>query len=86
MMYPPKQVTQDGAAPNGRFGTASYASKGSMAAFVTNVKAMDGLDRTSMEYAQLVDRIRELRPALRALGLFDVMEVRNPEIAAILGV
>jgi hypothetical protein len=59
--------------------------KGAMAAFITHVKALDGLDRTSSEYTLHRDRIRELKPALRAVGLFDVMEVRDPEIAAILG-
>jgi hypothetical protein len=56
-----------------------------MASFITYAKALDSTDRDSREYAMLVDRIRDLAPALRAVGLFDVMAIRDPEVAAILG-
>lgn len=93
MMYPPKSASPEGIAPSraGR-GTSrsantrgSYTSRGSMAAFITYAKALDSTERDSAEHAALVDRIRDLKPALRAVGLFDVMTVRDPEVAAILG-
>ena len=78
MMFSPNPVAQQVPAETG------YVSKGSMAAFITHVKALDDVAPTSAEYATLVNRIRELKPALCALGLFDVMQVRDPRIAAIL--
>lgn len=58
-----------------------------LASFVTYVKALEALDKNHFpdEYATHSDRIRELRPFLRAHGILDVMEVKNPEVAALLG-
>ncbi|WP_228000804.1 hypothetical protein [Nocardia australiensis] len=63
--------------------TASNA----LASFVTYVKALEALDRHHFpdEYATHSDRIRELRPFLHAHGILDVMEIKNPEIAALIG-
>ncbi|MGW5227500.1 hypothetical protein ACWEP5_21445 [Nocardia niigatensis] len=59
-----------------------------IASFVTYVKALEALDRRSFpdEYAEHSDRIRELEPFLRAHGILDVMDIKNPEVAAMLGV
>ncbi|MBF6174260.1 hypothetical protein [Nocardia blacklockiae] len=59
-----------------------------LASFVTYVKAIENLDRTRFpdEYAEHSDRIKELRPFLKAHGILDVMAVKNPEVAALLGV
>ncbi len=59
-----------------------------IASFVTYVKAMEALDprRFPDEYAEHTDRIRELKPFLRAHGILDVMEIKNPEVAALIGV
>ncbi|MBB5917854.1 hypothetical protein BJY24_006766 [Nocardia transvalensis] len=59
-----------------------------LASFVTYVKAIEHLDRSRFpdEYAEHTDRIRELKPFLKAHGILDVMAVKNPEVAALLGV
>lgn len=59
-----------------------------IASFVTYVKALEALDPRSFpdEYAEHTDRIRELKPFLRAHGILDVMDIRNPEVAALIGV
>lgn len=59
-----------------------------LASFVTYVKALEALDRRHFpdEYATHSDRIKELKPFLRAHGILDVMEIKNPEVAALIGV
>ncbi|MFE3058324.1 hypothetical protein [Nocardia sp. NPDC059239] len=59
-----------------------------IASFVTYVKALEALDPRSFpdEYAEYSDRIRELEPFLRAHGILDVMDIKNPEVAALIGV
>ncbi len=59
-----------------------------LASFVTYVKALESLDRRKFpdEYAEHADRIKELRPFLKAHGILDVMQIKNPEVAALLGV
>ncbi|WP_330253884.1 hypothetical protein OG874_04610 [Nocardia sp. NBC_00565] len=58
-----------------------------LASFVTYVKALEALDKHHFpdEYAIHSDRIKELRPFLRAHGILDVMEIKNPEVAALIG-
>ena len=59
-----------------------------LASFVTYVKALESLDRRKFpdEYAEHADRIKELRPFLKAHGILDVMQIKNPEVATLLGV
>ena|SRR5690348_12827672 len=59
-----------------------------LASFVTYVKALESLDRRHFpeEYADHSDRIKELKPFLKAHGILDVMQIKNPEVAALLGV
>ncbi|MFD0000015.1 hypothetical protein [Nocardia sp. NPDC127526] len=59
-----------------------------IASFVTYVKALEALDPRNFpdEYAEHTDRIKELKPFLRAHGILDVMEIKNPEVAALIGV
>ncbi|MFE7742057.1 hypothetical protein [Nocardia sp. NPDC057455] len=58
-----------------------------LASFVTYVKALESLDKNRFpdEYAGHSDRIKELRPFLRAHGILDVMAIKNPEVAALIG-
>ncbi|MEV0295532.1 hypothetical protein [Nocardia sp. NPDC050710] len=58
-----------------------------LASFVTYAKALESLDRNHFpdEYQSNSDRIRELRPFLRAHGILDVMDIKNPEVAALIG-
>lgn len=69
----------------GRSPSATKAN--ALASFVTYVKALEALDKHHFpdEYATHSDRIRELRPLLRAHGILDVMEIKNPEVAALIG-
>ncbi|MEU3464133.1 hypothetical protein ABZ721_29780 [Streptomyces sp. NPDC006733] len=70
---------QEGAEFNGLF-----VRKGSIAAFLANARALESLDPAGAEYRAVAAEIRELGPALDALGLFDVLSVRNPDVAAVL--
>lgn len=58
--------------------------KGSAAAFVANVKQLDGLDPSSAECEQIISQIRTLVPALRAVGIFDVFTLRNSALAELI--
>ncbi|NUS45626.1 MAG: hypothetical protein HOQ24_18295 [Mycobacteriaceae bacterium] len=94
MMYPPKTAGPEHArpVPHDQLNHVNLAGhvpgRGSMAAFITYVKALEGLDKTKNgeEYQLIVNRLQELKPPLRAVGLFDVMDIRSPEVAAIMGV
>jgi hypothetical protein len=68
-------------------GAASAGKPNALASFVTYVKAMESLDRRKFpdEYAQHADRIKELKPFLKAHGILDVMQIKNPEIATLMG-
>lgn len=72
---------------NSMGGSPSSTQVNALASFVTYVKAMEALDRNHFpdEYAIHSDRIKELEPFLRAHGILDVMEIKNPEIAALIG-
>lgn len=57
--------------------------KGMVAAFVANAAAFeDGTVTGAARQAVLAD-IRDALPALRAAGLFDVLEIRNPQLRAL---
>ncbi|WP_159845830.1 hypothetical protein [Nocardia sp. CY41] len=66
---------------------AQGAPGNALASFVTYVKALESLDKNRFpdEYAVHSDRIKELRPFLRAHGILDVMAIKNPEVAALIG-
>ncbi|MQY25417.1 hypothetical protein [Nocardia aurantia] len=59
-----------------------------VASFVTYVKALEDIDRRAFpdEFARHADRIKELKPFLKAHGILDVMTIKNPEIAALVGI
>ncbi|MFF7943754.1 hypothetical protein ACFZC5_28930 [Nocardia gamkensis] len=63
------------------------APSNALASFVTYVKALESLDKNRFpdEYAVHSHRIKELRPFLRAHGILDVMTIKNPEVAALIG-
>ncbi|MFF8902435.1 hypothetical protein ACF082_33745 [Streptomyces lydicus] len=58
--------------------------KGSVAAFVANALRLDELTEGTPEYAALVAQMRELAPALRAIGLNNVFRPRSPAVERIL--
>ncbi len=89
MLYPSHQGAQDGrlALPSQQhYGPGQQSASSALTSFVTYAKAMQDLDEKNfpVEYAGHRDRIRELEPMLRVHGILDVMEIRNPEIAALL--
>ncbi|MFD3746957.1 hypothetical protein [Nocardia sp. NPDC058633] len=90
-MYPSHQGAQDSrlAVPSQQhFGPGQQAvTTSAIHTFVTYAKAIQDLDKNNFpdEYAGHSDRIRELEPLLRAHGILDVMQIRNPDVAALLG-
>ncbi|ATL67023.1 hypothetical protein IU500_35560 [Nocardia terpenica] len=80
---PPRMMSMNQSGPHG-----SATKHNALASFVTYVKAMESLDpkRFPAEYAENADRIKELKPFLKAHGILDVMAIKNPEVAALLGV
>jgi hypothetical protein len=73
---------------NSMGGSQGSNAVSALASFVTYVKALEALDKHHFpdEYATHSDRIKELEPFLRAHGILDVMEIKNPEVAALIGV
>ncbi|QWP76890.1 hypothetical protein J5226_00290 [Lysobacter sp. K5869] len=58
------------------------ARKGSVAAFLANARVLADPAAPAEARAQAERDTRELLPALRALGLFEVMDVRDPRVRA----
>ncbi len=54
--------------------------KGTVAAFLANARTWTRTDAGADERAQAWARIVEDLPALRALGLFDVLEIRDERL------
>lgn len=68
---------------NAEFGGTSVR-KGNVAAFVANARALESDQLDGSEREALIHRLRELVPALRAVGVFDVFELRSPSLRAAL--
>lgn len=56
--------------------------KGTVGAFLINARALTDPETTPAERARAEADALDALPALRALGLFDVMEVRDPALRA----
>lgn len=99
-MYPSQPIAPEGsrhAAPMGgmpgqptrmmQMGGSAASKHNALASFVTYVKALESLDPRKFpdEYAEHTDRIKELEPFLKAHGILDVMQIKNPEVATLLG-
>ncbi|WP_019928145.1 hypothetical protein [Nocardia sp. BMG111209] len=69
-------------------GSQAPSPHNAVASFVTYVKALEDIDRRAFpdEFARHADRIKELKPFLKAHGILDVMTIKNPEIAALVGI
>lgn len=61
-----------------------YVRKGTIAAFIINAKVLDSTLEGSPEYEAAATQLRALKPALDAVGLFDVVTIRNPAVATAL--
>lgn len=57
--------------------------KGSVGAFLANARVLQDLTASTEARTAAVGHIEALAPALRALGLFDVLEVRDPQLRAL---
>ena len=57
--------------------------KGTVAAFVANARALDEAEPGSEVHRELIDALASLAPQLAAIGLFEVFEARNPQIAQV---
>ncbi|MFD4430540.1 hypothetical protein [Nocardia sp. NPDC058497] len=89
MLYPSHQGAQDGrpVVPSQQhYGPGQLSAANALTSFVTYAKEMQDLDEKTYpdEYAAHCHRIRQLEPMLRVHGILDVMEIRNPAIAALL--
>lgn len=56
--------------------------KGTVAAFIANAAAFEDGKLTGAARQTVLADIRDALPALRAAGLFDVLEIRNPQLRA----
>jgi hypothetical protein len=74
----PHDVLPDGA-ETAVFGD-TIARKGSVAAFIANAKLLDSLPVDDPSRPEIVAAIRELVPALNAVGVFDVFDLRSSAI------
>ncbi len=59
--------------------------KGSVGAFLANARLWLNPDTGADRRRQVERHLRELLPALEALGLFELLEVRDPALRAWLG-
>ncbi|MBS1691516.1 MAG: hypothetical protein JST91_04770 [Actinobacteria bacterium] len=58
--------------------------KGTIAAFVVNAKQLTTLDPADPRRPAIRAQLRELGPAVRAVGVLDVFAPRSAEVAALL--
>ncbi len=58
--------------------------KGTVGAFLANVRVLMGTDIPTAEAAALEGDILDALPALKALGLFEIMEVRDERLRGLI--
>jgi len=81
-----KPVKPEDVLPDGDDGTqmyGEYVRKGSVGAFVGNVRALAEVEPSSPQWQEIVAQMRELWPALERIGVLDVFELRDPELRAL---
>lgn len=80
----PEDVLPDGAE------RASFAGlpirKGTVAAFIANAQALRDVEPGTEAHHELIATLKELAPQLAAIGVFDVFEPRDPQIAHLVDV
>ena len=82
MATTPQDVLPDGA--EGTEFHGEYVRKGTIAAFIANAKLLQAVPAGTPEYEDAATQLRTLKPALDAVGLFDVVTIRNPAVATLL--
>ncbi|TFI43438.1 hypothetical protein E4P29_10435 [Rhodococcus sp. 1R11] len=60
--------------------------KGTVAAFVANAHALRDVEPGTEAHDELIATLKELAPQLAAIGMFEVFEPRDPQIAHLVGV
>ncbi|MBY9064790.1 hypothetical protein K7957_17775 [Sphingomonas yunnanensis] len=78
----PEDVLADGDGHAEIDGTS--ARKGTVAAFLRNARRWNEAELPADERALLTEAIAHAVPVLRALGLFDVLDVRDPALRALI--
>lgn len=78
----PDSMLADGL--DGRDIQGTYVRKGTVGAFIQNVKALESVEAGTPEYEALIDEIRRAKPMLAALDVFDVFDIRDRTVAALL--
>lgn len=58
--------------------------KGSVAAFIANAKLFESLAPSDPDYLAVQAQLRSLTPAVRAVGVFDVLQPRSTALAALI--
>ena len=82
MATTPQDVLADG--EEGATFRGEYVRKGTIAAFIINAKLLASTPEGSPEHEAATTQLRTLKPALDAVGLFDVVTIRNPAVATAL--
>ena len=62
----------------------TLVGKGSIAAFLVNIERLAHPNNTEAEKAEIIKTMKELAPALIAVGLHQHVQFRNPEIEQLL--
>lgn len=81
-----KPVKPEDVLPDGVEGTefgGAYVRKGSVAAFIGNVRALAEVEPSDPRRGEIVAQLRELKPALVRIGVLDVFEIRDPQPRAL---
>lgn len=68
----------------GREIQGTYVRKGTVGAFIQNVKSLASVEPGTSEYEALAAEIRRAKPTLVALDLFEVFDIRDPKVTALL--
>ncbi|OZD87871.1 hypothetical protein CH260_26145 [Rhodococcus sp. 05-2256-B2] len=80
----PEDILPDGA------GRASFDGlpirKGTVAAFVANARALRDVEPGTEAHGELIATLKELAPQLAAIGVLEVFEPRDPQIAHLVDV
>jgi hypothetical protein len=82
MATTPQDVLPDGA--EGTEFHGEYVRKGTIAAFIANARVLQSHPAGTPEHEAATTQLRALKPALTAVGLFDVVTIRDPAVAAAL--
>jgi hypothetical protein len=82
MIVRPEDVLPDGV--DGAVLNGVQVRKGSVAAFVANARTLQTLETGSPEHDRLAEQLRALAPALEAVGVFEIFDLRSPALKALL--